>query len=213
VSALQILTFAIQKNLFQYINFMDAERNSPDAGSRTCKAKFTQSEDIRLAELVLAYGEGNWQSIARNMQNRSVRQCRERWTNYLSPTVVNGPWSPQDNALLLEKFAEFGPQWKNLTQFFTGRTDINIKNHYITLSRRRCKPIVHSSPQDPPVEEIADQLPKPIPPRQPPSLFDDWEADRPTLEWDVRSPGSSDSVHASSAKNWSWDEFFAFDSP
>jgi hypothetical protein len=101
------------------------------------KIKFTKSEDTILTQLVAKFGENNWKTIASQMLDRTVRQCRERWFFYLAPSVTNGPWTSAEDALLCSKVNEFGARWKKLTEFFPGRTDINIKNHYTTLLRRQ----------------------------------------------------------------------------
>ncbi|OHS94678.1 r2r3-MYB transcription factor [Tritrichomonas foetus] len=96
---------------------------------------FTPEEDKSLNKLVIKYGENNWHKVARKMPRRDVRQCRERWFNYLSPLVVNGKWTQEEEGLLIEKVHEYGRKWKYLTQFFPGRTDINIKNRYNCLMK------------------------------------------------------------------------------
>jgi hypothetical protein len=116
------------------------------------KTKFTATEDLRLAELVTGYGVDDWKWIAQHMPRRSVRQCRERWLNYLCPSVRNGPWTEEDDALLLKKYAEFGSKWKDLTQFFQGRTEINIKNRYRTLARHRRTFDVLKLPKEEPID-------------------------------------------------------------
>jgi hypothetical protein len=116
---------------------MISSQRSPPSGKRiTHKLKFTKDEDLTLAQLVSQYGEADWPTISSRMAGRSVRQCRERWFNYLSPCVCNGPWTPDDDARLIEKVNELGPKWTKIVPFFKGRTDINIKNHWMTLSRR-----------------------------------------------------------------------------
>ena len=60
------------------------------------KSKFTPVEDQKLRELVAKYGDNDWATVSKMMGTRNQRQCRERWTNYLSPKVSNGPWSPQE---------------------------------------------------------------------------------------------------------------------
>ncbi len=52
---------------------------------KTVKSKFTPEEDARLQELVAQFGSDNWTVIAQNMDGRTPRQCRERWTYYLTP--------------------------------------------------------------------------------------------------------------------------------
>jgi hypothetical protein len=119
---------------------------SSGTSSGISKFRFTPVEDTRLRELVGVFGHSDWGTIARYLPTRTVRQCRERWFYYLAPSVINGPWSSEEDALLLDKFGEIGSKWKALTQFFPGRTDVNIKNHHAALVRRRSPFIASESP-------------------------------------------------------------------
>ncbi|OHT16349.1 Transcription factor WER [Tritrichomonas foetus] len=109
------------------------------------KNVFTADEDDKLRRLVMKYGEGNWYSIASKMKKRSTRQCRDRWVNYLSPLAVNGAWTLEEEELLRLKVQLYGRKWKFITQFFPGRTDINIKNRYNFLIKRDMKALIKSS--------------------------------------------------------------------
>lgn len=100
------------------------------------RAKFTQSEDELLIKLVETIGTNDWQSISHQMPGRNPRQCRDRWQNYLSPDVVNGPWTSEEEELLVKKFEELGPSWKQIAMFFPTRTDINIKSRWHLRERR-----------------------------------------------------------------------------
>lgn len=100
------------------------------------RAKFTQSEDELLIQLVENFGTNDWQSISHQMPGRNSRQCRDRWQNYLSPDVVNGPWTPEEEELLVKKYEELGPSWKQIATFFPTRTDINIKSRWHLRERR-----------------------------------------------------------------------------
>jgi hypothetical protein len=95
---------------------------------------FTSEEDQRLKELVSVHGESEWKTIAAMMGNRTARQCRERYKNYLHPDVVNGCWQPEEELLLRAKYAEIGPKWALMTPHFPGRSSSNIKNHWAVLT-------------------------------------------------------------------------------
>lgn len=102
------------------------------------KVKFTPTEDQKLLELVGKYGE-DWEIICTFMPGRNTRQVRERWTNYVSPTINRDPFTEEEDALLLDKVAEYGFKWVMLTQFFNKRTDSALKNRYQLIERRIAK--------------------------------------------------------------------------
>jgi hypothetical protein len=97
---------------------------------------FTEVEDERIRQLVLQHGEGKWHLLADELPGRTARQCRERWLSYLSPHVVNGAWTADEDRLLLTKAEELGHQWKTLERLFPGRSNINIKNHWRQLTKK-----------------------------------------------------------------------------
>lgn len=101
--------------------------------------KFTPEEDEVLRNLVQQYGKSDWVTIAQHFQNRTPRQCRDRWKHYISPEVVTGNWTEEDDQLLLLKVQELGSRWSTISQFFPGRTDIGVKNHYISITGRKNK--------------------------------------------------------------------------
>jgi hypothetical protein len=108
---------------------------SPKSQAR--KSKFSPDEDTQLAELVAIHGDEDWITISCLMTGRNARQCRERWRHYLSPAVSLTPFSPEEDALLLEKYTEMGAKWKSMAVHFPGRTDIMLKNRWLLLDRHQ----------------------------------------------------------------------------
>lgn len=101
------------------------------------KSKFTPVEDQKLRELVAQFGDDNWDTISKMMVTRNQRQCRERWTNYLSPKVCNAPWTPEEDELLKKLHEEIGAKWVKISSYFSNRTDTNIKNRWMVLMRQK----------------------------------------------------------------------------
>ena len=107
--------------------------------SKQTRTKFSKEEDEKLIKLVEELGNYDWNTISSRMNGRTPRQCRERYRNYLAPSLVNGPWTTEEDALLIQKFAQYGPRWATFVQYFKNRSDVNIKNHWSSISHRIAK--------------------------------------------------------------------------
>ena len=116
-------------------DFLEMQLASKNKVKSTRKQKFSPEEDEKLRSLVAHYGL-DWKMISAVMKNRTPRQCRDRWKNYVSPNVNSAPWTAEEDALLLDKFKEFGRQWAIIAKFFNQRTDIHIKNRWVTISHK-----------------------------------------------------------------------------
>ena len=96
------------------------------------RSAFTFQEDCLLSNLVMMFGNQKWDIISSCMIERTPRQCRERWKSYLSPGLSNGPWSEQEDNLLLDLYYQYGTKWVTISKYFQGRSDSNVKNRWYT---------------------------------------------------------------------------------
>jgi hypothetical protein len=96
---------------------------------------FSPDEDAHLRSLVEHIGRDQWDQVQAQMPGRSRRQCRERYENYLSPTLSTDAWSPEEDALLTERVRQFGPKWTKIAAAFPRRSGVSLKNHWALLSR------------------------------------------------------------------------------
>ncbi|EAY15029.1 Myb-like DNA-binding domain containing protein [Trichomonas vaginalis G3] len=85
------------------------------------------------------------------MGNRNPRQCRDRYTKYLSPDLNKNPWTPEEDALLISKYHEIGAKWVKMSKFFNNRTDYSLKNRWNVLVRHNS--VTMNSPISEPEEE------------------------------------------------------------
>lgn len=95
------------------------------------RQKFTDEEDKLIISLVGDNQFPNWNEIAQNIPNKSGRQCRERFQNYLSPDLSKKPWTKEEDELIIRLYKEFGSSWSLIADHFDGkRTNNNIKNRW-----------------------------------------------------------------------------------
>ena len=71
------------------------------------------------------------------MDNRTGKQCRERYINHLDPEMKKSAWTTQENDVIRDMFPEFGTKWSSYMPFLPGRSYNNIKNRYHTISRNK----------------------------------------------------------------------------
>jgi len=99
---------------------------------------FTPHEDAALIRLVGSDGETDWEAVSRQMEGRTARQCRERWLNYLSPSIRSDPWTDFEDRLLVAQINELGHSWATIGHAFNGRSENDVKNRWYSHLRFRC---------------------------------------------------------------------------
>ena len=123
---------------------------------KVVKRKWVPEEDVILMCHVSQYGTNNWSLVSEQIPGRTPKQCRERYTNYL--TCENySEWTREDDELLLEKYKELGPKWSKMKEFFDKRTDKQLLNRYRTLMKRKNK-MKHNTTEENTKNEIVEPI-------------------------------------------------------
>ncbi|CAD8105232.1 unnamed protein product [Paramecium primaurelia] len=86
------------------------------------KRWWTEDEDQQLQDLVSQYGAKNWKKIASFFQDRTDVQCLHRWQKVLNPDLVKGPWTQEEDELLVTLVVGYGPKnWSQIAKHLPGR--------------------------------------------------------------------------------------------
>ena len=76
-------------------------------------------------------------SFSCHQQHARRRQCRERWNNYLDPTLKTGPWTEEEDQILLEGFARHGSSWSELAKLLPGRNQTKVRDRWKAVWNRQ----------------------------------------------------------------------------
>ena len=98
--------------------------------------KWLDEEDKRLVMGVAFFGCRGWNEVARCVRTKTDVQCRERWTNVLSPNVRQGAWTKEEDALLLGAVEKHGVgKWALVARAIPNRTDNHCWRRWKELKR------------------------------------------------------------------------------
>jgi hypothetical protein len=120
------------------------DRKPDDCRAGAHRRQFTPDEDLQLRSLVEQLGTKHWEEIARCLEGRTPRQCRNRYKNYLLDSLVTNPWTPEEDAILIETFHQIGPKWVEIGKLLSGRSGNNVKNRWY---KRLCKADIGAKPK------------------------------------------------------------------
>ncbi|GFT50405.1 transcriptional activator Myb [Nephila pilipes] len=86
------------------------------------KARWTKEEDEKLKKLVEIYSGDGWTKIASYLPNRTDVQCQQRWQKVVNPNLVKGPWTKEEDQMVVELVKKYGPQkWTLIAKQLRGR--------------------------------------------------------------------------------------------
>ncbi len=71
-------------------------------------------------------------SDARVFAEIVVLLCVYRWYNHLDPSINRDPWTPQEDATLMQAHRNFGNKWADIAKLLPGRLVLHL--HPVMIS-------------------------------------------------------------------------------
>lgn len=94
-----------------------------------------------MRDLVDKHGTRHWTIIARDFnqkfedKQRNGKQCRDRWLNYVDPSIITSEFTYPEAILLCHNWLKLGNKWVEIAKLMS-RTENWVKNHWRKLLKR-----------------------------------------------------------------------------
>jgi len=85
---------------------------------------------------VREHGRQNWAAIAGAVAGRGAKSCRLRWCQHLAPELDSRPFTPEEDARIVELQRVHGNKWATIARFLHGRSDNAVKNRWNSALRK-----------------------------------------------------------------------------
>jgi len=115
---------------------LDRNMKNTPKGNKGKKNPWQPAEDEKVMELIGQFGQ-SWAQIANALGNRTGKQVRDRYLNYLRPDIKGEDFTQQEEQLLLSLYYQFGHRWSKIASYLQGRTECQVKNWYYTHIKKR----------------------------------------------------------------------------
>lgn len=96
-------------------------------------------EEDQVLEFLVTQGCNNWGQIAERIPGRTPKQCRERWKNHLDPAINKGPYTEEEDTIILSAQERLGNKWSQIAQLLKGRTEDSVKIRWKSLKQNPTK--------------------------------------------------------------------------
>jgi len=100
------------------------------------KGAWAKEEDQTIIDFVTSNGK-NWALISKMMPTRNGKQIRDRFLNYLDPSINRDKFTEEEDKKIIENYIEHGSKWSVIAKNFPGRTGDMIKNRFYSCLKRK----------------------------------------------------------------------------
>ena len=117
----RLMMYGLSVTALKHADTEDLEGDCND-GATTIKGKWSQHEDKLLRQAVQLNAGRNWKKIASCLPGRTDVQCLHRWQKVLRPGLIKGPWTAEEDRLVVQLVEKWGQKkWSTIAKSLPGR--------------------------------------------------------------------------------------------
>jgi len=140
-----------EKYIFYIPENDDANNNS---------GRWSKDEDEQLRKAVEAIGPKNWRRISTEFLQgkRSGVQCIHRWQYALRPGLVKGPWTKDEDKIIIDCMKLGVTKWSKIAERIPGRIGRQCRNRWFNYLDPRIKKGAWSEEEDKILFELQNRM-------------------------------------------------------
>ena len=144
IEKMEIEEFSIFSNLFKQSPEQIMKKVNEINTSQTLRPGIWSIPEDEMLVSILNKGCKKWGMIAnllnkeihKSLKIRTGKMCKERWNNYLNPSINRGPWTTEEDEKALKYFCIYGNKWSTISKFIDNRTESAVKNRIKSLQNK-----------------------------------------------------------------------------
>ena len=92
---------------------------------------WSSDEEQKLIELLNTNKNRNWKNISDQLPGHTPNQCYNHWQKIIRKSIIKGPWSKQEDKLLMDWVKKNGEKhWTKCSEVIIGRSGKQCREHW-----------------------------------------------------------------------------------
>lgn len=138
MSFIKKISFSTKTDQKDFAHFEDLSTGTPISELKSKKNIWTAEEDELLEKLVEEYQGRCWKKISNSIPNKTPIQCLHRWNKKLKPGLIKGPWTLEEDRMLINYVSFYGAHnFSECCKFIVGRNNKQCRERWFNVLNPR----------------------------------------------------------------------------
>eukprot|EP00281_Chroomonas_sp_CCMP1168_P013093 CAMPEP_0206283138 /NCGR_PEP_ID=MMETSP0047_2-20121206/40060_1 /ASSEMBLY_ACC=CAM_ASM_000192 /TAXON_ID=195065 /ORGANISM="Chroomonas mesostigmatica_cf, Strain CCMP1168" /LENGTH=879 /DNA_ID=CAMNT_0053713463 /DNA_START=12 /DNA_END=2649 /DNA_ORIENTATION=- len=103
------------------------------------RRQWSEDEDAQLLRLVQEFGQGNWTQVAKQLNGRLPKQCRQRYLNKVDPSLRKGGWTDEEDQKIVAAQSRLGGRFAEIAKYLEGRSETLVNHRWHKVLRQKAE--------------------------------------------------------------------------